>query len=467
MTKILTPVRRFFAHLNAKLNGFFYKDAYLFAICVATILLYVIGQPLLSLFVFSMAISVVLLCFRDFSLFMPLLITVMMPLRGFDVFSTPWAYVVLAPAVISLIAHFFIYPIEKFKLGKMFYPFVAISVALSLGGIFSPYASNYAVGLPISLTTGPMLLLIYLLFNNYFAPPENFDSKRYFALMLALLGVIITTQYFFHSFTYQIFYDSVYYCRDFMGWCNVNTSASIMLLCLPACCYLLSTQDKPALSLFCLLINYLSLLFIKSDVVICTIILFTPGLMIATYIRANKSVKNTLKYLYFLVAILAVLVACFILSKYTLSQLIDKFIKALFSDTGRTPLYVEGFNQFKKHPIFGVGQGFYDPNNPLFTTGVRLFNFHSVLVHVLATMGIVGFIAYLYYYVKRFRILMNNFSAFNLFLTFSFVMFQIYAFVDTSEFTIMPNMIIATLLILFVEIHNQPKKEKLPLTKKI
>jgi hypothetical protein len=81
----------------------------------------------------------------------------------------------------------------------------------------------------------------------------------------------------------------------------------------------------------------------------------------------------------------------------------------------------------------------------------------------MATMGVVGIIAYTYYFVNRYRILMHKFCAFNFFAFLSFTMMEIYGFIDTSEFNIMPLMVIVTILLIAVEKSNDKKKNLLPL----
>ena len=79
-----------------------------------------------------------------------------------------------------------------------------------------------------------------------------------------------------------------------------------------------------------------------------------------------------------------------------------------FGTSGRDVLYKEAIELFKAHPLFGVGRGYLGPNYKLNSVGV--YWFHSTVLQVAATMGIVGLAAYAYYYYVRFAILFKNFK---------------------------------------------------------
>ena len=93
-----------------------------------------------------------------------------------------------------------------------------------------------------------------------------------------------------------------------------------------------------------------------------------------------------------------------------------------------------------------------------------LYNFHSVFFHVLATMGIMGIVAYIFYYIARFKILMETNTCFSLFITITFIMFECYAFIDTAEFNAIPLMSTLTVMITIVELTNKKSNDQaLPL----
>ncbi|MBQ8426325.1 MAG: O-antigen ligase family protein, partial [Clostridia bacterium] len=139
-------------------------------------------------------------------------------------------------------------------------------------------------------------------------------------------------------------------------------------------------------------------------------------------------------------------------------------VKPFFSDSSRTKLYEEALNLFAKYPLFGSGLGYVE-SDTVSALSISLYNFHSVFFHVLATMGIVGIVAYIFYYIARFKILMKNYNCFSLFATIAFLMFECYAFIDTAEFNVIPLMSTVTVFITIVELTNKKSNdEPLPLT---
>ena len=447
-----------------KLNKFFYSNAYLFAIAIVTAVLFMINKPYLSLAIFSLTACIVLLFYGDFTPFMPILLLVMLPLNDINIFTTVWPYIILSPAILCLIFHFFLYPVKKFRLGKLFIPFCVITVALLLGGLGSIWAKNYLKNLIMSLSAGPLLLLIYLLFLNFINPPKNFDLKGYFATFLSLVGACIVIEYLWRNYLVELKLTPPNALG--LGWGNVNTAAAMLLFCIPACWYLFTKRQNLLFNVFLLLLLYSSLFIIDSQMTRAITIVFTPGLMIITCLKADTKTKKLLNVLYFLI-ILGTVCALYylVIANGGIKQLLVNIFDIITRDS-RDDLINDAIKEFLKHPILGVGQGYENPDLIGGTNMVVMFNFHCVFAHLLATTGIVGTLAYGYYYYSRCKILMDKYTTFNLFMAIGFTMIQIYSFVDAIEFTIMPLMMYLTIYLVVTELSNGKKESILPLKTK-
>ncbi len=465
MKNFLIQTRRSFTSVGNKLNKFFYSDVYLFAITIGTAILFMIDQPYLSLSLFSLTACLTLLFCGDFTPFIPVLLLVMLPLNDLDVFNTVWPYVILAPAICSLIFHFFLYPVEKFRLGKLFVPFCLITIALLLGGVGSIWTKNYVKNLIMALSAGPLLLLIYLLFLNYVRPPKNFNLKRYFFLLLSLIGACVILEY---SWRNALLEAGLKYKTAFgLGWGNVNTAAALFLIFIPCCWYLIISDDNFIFNLLLLVVLYSSLLIIDSQMTRGITLLFTPGFMIIAYLNATKKTKEKLKVIFFLIIIVCLFAVCyFVTINGGIKNLFATIVDMVLRDA-RDELIYRAFEEFAKYPIFGVGHGFEDLDLLGGTNMVVMFNFHCIFAHLLATTGIVGLLAYGYYYYKRYRILMGRYTVANIFMTLSFTMLQIYSFVDAIEFAIMPLMMYLTIFLVIAELLNRKEETPLPLIKKV
>jgi O-antigen ligase len=271
--------------------------------------------------------------------------------------------------------------------------------------------------------------------------------------LLTVLGVAVSLEIVLHR--YFCSFPDLIANHDDLGWNNVNGVGALLLLTIPACWYLITRNKHVVLSLLSIVIIYTGVFLTKSDGCIGTALVFIPVLALFSVFRGDNFHKNVLAKIFLVVLLIMVAIAGFALTKTSVKSVWDFLILKLSNDTNRTLLYKEALELFKAFPILGVGQGYYNPDGWLITSAVVAYNFHSTFFHVLATMGIVGVIVYIYYFVQRYRILMHNNSAFNLFMFFAFTMYEIYAMVDTGEFNVMPALLVVTLTIIFVEYINE------------
>ena len=141
-------------------------------------------------------------------------------------------------------------------------------------------------------------------------------------------------------------------------------------------------------------------------------------------------------------------------------KLISKFYSGLVSGSGRFDLFAEAAWLFSKYPFLGAGLGYVNPDKLYGVDSLHVYNFRSTLFQVGATMGIVGLLAYTYYFVERFNLFRNKKSVFNLFALIAFIVFEVYGMIDACEFTIMPQMLILTIMLVVVEKTNKRGNEK-------
>ena len=447
-------------NLKAKLNTFFDKSAmteffygpfYPVFVALFITLAFASNASLAGLLLVSLTASVVFLRFEDATPIIPLLFFVVLCFRDYNVMNGVLGYIFLAPALISFIARFFLYPIKKFRLGKLFLPLVGVSVALLLNGLLSD-VNNYTNGLVTAFTIGPVMIIIYLFFLNYVNPPKDFNLKKYLCYLLVILGLTCFTHLCIQSIHLNVIKDLEFITSE-LGWGNTNCAATLLLISIPACWYLI-TQVKNIIPLFIILvILHMGIILSGSDGVLAISLIFTPIIAFFTYL--NIDAKRRAIYLKIILTILFVLTvsALVIVCVYDFEYLLS-LLEPRFSDSSRTKLYQEALDLFSKYPIFGAGLGYQNPELPTLL-GVRLYNFHSVLFHVMGTMGIIGIIAYTFYYTERFKLLMKNYNTFTLFITMAFIMFECYAFIDTSEFNAIPLMSTITVLFTIVELTNK------------
>jgi O-antigen ligase len=138
-----------------------------------------------------------------------------------------------------------------------------------------------------------------------------------------------------------------------------------------------------------------------------------------------------------------------------------EFIITASNDNGRINIYLLSLELFSKFPIFGVGLGhsvaFLNAFDPIYNGF-----FHSTFFHSIASMGIIGLLAYVLLYLSRIKLLAKNNTSFGLFAMISFFTFAIYAMVENSEVNII--IVYITALFAVASVANNEKQEKpLPL----
>lgn len=445
--------------LNGKvffqITRFLYSAYYPIAASLWALACFVLNIQTAGLLVMIAAAGLVLVLIKDMSPIIPLFTGCILAIRDFSLLtSAPYivAYCLLGAC---FICHFIRFPFKYFYLGKLFFPLCLVSAALFLGGVLSSQGLNYYKnGLVSAFATGPLILVIYLLFLNGINAPENTDVKAYVSYAVIATTVCACIEVFFcylsqppHDFKWV---------RN-IGWGNFNTVGALTLMSIPLCCYFMVKTGKFT-ALFSVII------FMIATDILCTsdggtgISLFSLPFL-AVFVFCNLKTKHRKSFILFL-AISAIVVCVFVLLllfKFDIDEIIS-FITDRTNENGRHVLYEKAINIFKDNPILGIGQGFsdeqvYEPNST--------YNFHSTVFHILATMGIFGIIAYLVYYFFRFKILLGGRSPFNAFAYLSFIMFEAYGLIDVCEFNVVPLMSFMTLIILTAEISNIKGEEKI------
>lgn len=458
-SKLVTKLDKIFN--KDRLEKFFYGPYFPIYIALFVTLFFVMETAILGLFLVSITASIIFLRFKDATPIIPLLFFVVLIFRDYDVMGGFLPYLALAPAIISFILKFFIYPVKNFKPGKLFVPLILVCYALFLGGLFSPLG-DYLNGIPVMVTIGPVMLVIYLFFSAYICPPKNYDIKKYICFVLTILGLTATAHLAFYRLNMDV-YKNNSFVLWFLGWGNVNCAATLILLAVPSCWYLI-TQTKN-IGLFFILLGFLycGAILSNSAGVTAICLIFTPILAFFGYKKTSIYHRKAYIITILTITLILIIIAVYFAISYSFNELIIT-LKPFFSDSSRSKLYKKALSLFSEFPLFGVGLG-YIGSNFGDHTGILVYNFHSVLFHVMATMGIMGIVAYVFYYIARFKILMKSDSHSSLFLTIAFIMFECYAFIDTSEFNAIPLMSTLTVLITVVEITNKKSNgNPLPLT---
>lgn len=402
---------------------------------------------------FGLAVIVIIACYvfvtqKDMTPILPMLLSFIMLFRTLDTAYTTPLFIILAPAVVCILIRVFKYRSRPI-LGRLFFPLVAVSIALALGGIFSPYIENYLFGIASILALGPLLIIIYLFFINFLHPPKAVCLKTYFAKCFVIMVFFACVEFLFFFYHQAILKDTVFIINE-LGWANVNSIGTLILLALPLSFYLLTKTGK-VIRWFLMIIFLIAVAYLtNSSGAMFFGTISIPFLIIYTYYHIPDKIKPLCRCLFFALFI-ALFMALLILIIRDHTLIINFIVKAL-SDSGRSELYDEAIKLIKKFPVFGAGMGYYNDKFAHLFGNHKIFNFHSTFYHVFATMGGVGIIAYVYYYATRIKIFTLKITKYSTYAFISFILFGCYGMINPCEFMMMPVVMHVTMIMVIAEV---------------
>ena len=452
-----------FILLKSKLTDFFYSPFFLMLSCILALASYVLQFPYVTLGLFCAFACWLLLTGTDILPTAPMLFLALMQIRNVPDMGTTTAVIMFSCVAVCLVLHYFLYPPKKFFSLALTIPFILVSIAYFLGGLFSPYYLDIKRNILFNSTNGPVLFCIYFIYSTCVNPPKNIDLKKYFSLVLTLVGVVITAQLFINKYYFSVRYPDLF-IYTIIGIANVNGAGAILMLSIFSSFYLLATTDHLFKNLFSILVFFVGLYVAESYACLGACTILAP--IACVFAVKFQSIKNKkLLINVFCAGILFITVALLLIFvKYGFNYCVQEFLSKISNDHRRTPLFIEAVDLFVKYSIFGVSTAYAPPDS---TTEVLIaYNFHSVIFHTLATLGIFGTIAYAIFYIARFKVIMKFNDAYNVFSYFAFVAYFAQSCIDTNENTVVPCMIFIVVFLAIIELANKNFIQTLPLKNK-
>ncbi len=415
-----------FLSVREQISNFIYSNYYLVFVALIVLFFWTAGWIYAGFSALIIIGCYIFLTQRDMTPIIPLLLSVLFLVKDPSVFSSIWIYLTFIPVLGCLIAHFIMYPIKKIKLGKLFFPLLAVFIAYLLGGIGSSEIAFYSLGFVRIFGIGLTMLVIYFVLSQYICPDKHRDFKGYIFNTLLFICIIPCVQLLEVVYVYNRLPGDV----AAYGWGNSSAVGSLILIACPSCFYLMVKEKKIIPYFLALAFFIFTIITANHDSGIGILVIMLPVLAIFTYRYVSPEKKFLYTIFLYVGAIGTVLGIFFYLSSK--GDLLTVFTQRFLNDTGRTDLYLEAIKRFLIYPIFGNG-AYYPELYPVL--GFKdITVYHSVIFHPLATMGIVGFLAYGYLIFGRYRILMQKNTLFNFYAFYSATLFQIYAFIDCVEF---------------------------------
>ena len=405
--------------------------------------------------------SILLLFCRDIMVTtLPFMLTCVFLCKMYDSFST---FIKLWPVAIGfilvLIFHFIVYR-KKIVFGKLFWGILAVSIATTAGGLFAKGAFKNIDGSGIFyiVALGFGMLFIYILLSSHINTDKDYDIAEKFAYIMMLTGifaVFVVLQHYMTLFS-RFAKDPMSLINDprffYVQW--KNNISTFLMICMPFPFYLSFKKSHHSSTfhrywmgvlMFVALLLAQSrggMLFGSIEFVICII----------TIIFIDKQSRRKNLIAMFAMVLIAVV---FLLSA---SDLIAVYLQKMNVDSGevRWKLYKDAWENFKHHPIFGVGLCYSGNQAATWVPKTGAINWYqNSILQVLASFGVVGAIAYAFQFYCRIKVLLRCYTKFNYTVFLSYLGLGMMSLVNPGLFSPIPYLFILTMMFVIVEKKNE------------
>lgn len=442
------------------------RDVFDGAVFFAALLIVAFRWEVVGCLVFLGVIGVVLVFSDRLSdAFLPLILMTVFVTRCYDSFDVFIRYIPLYAVVLSCalfhLIYYSVYPAivrrAKPTFGPSFPGLIAVTVALTLGGIGSLSAAEYfrPINLYYVLCLGIMMPILYLVIK----PRADAEARDRFLRGLFLAGCLAA---------YAVL---IFYARDWasfrqayhaLSFQSSNNLATFLMIAMPVG-FLYSKQSRVLIVLPAL--QYVALLFCNSrgGTVLGTCEFFALLIFFCFY-RSDWFRRAIFIGYLILTIVLVVALLPKVLTFYRFDEKIENFAelsipqlmkKAFFEviDDGeaRVGLLGRSFEDFKSNPVFGVGLG-YTGNEDLYNPVKGAMNwYHMWLPQIWGSLGIVGILCFGYQLFLRARLAFTRREFPEVTLSLCYAGLLLMSQVNPGEFCPFPYAVIATVIFILLE----------------
>ncbi len=344
---------------------------------------------------------------------------------------------------------------RPFTKGKMFWGFVAITIGCLIGGI----AYHFSI-LPKFSIFGLCFLMYFIYFFciNFTTGLKVFLRRIFISFAIFALIQFLTLHIKSGDFVNSVLSRNI-------KWLNINfgfggqhiTVCALFFVFAMMCMYWAGFENKKYDYLYCLggFGFLIATYFTYGRIATFTGGIFTIISIIIIFVKSpNKKI--------FLISFGVIFagVALFAIFKWEkFWHLIERYVNMGFSGNGRQVLWPWCIERFKREPFFGIGFLTYGDPVPTVETDTLVLA-HNTFLQFLTSTGIIGSLFVGYFYIKKYRVLVNDFKKFDL---FTFLISMCIALVGMVDQCVTMDMFIVMTWIVFValaEISNKEINEK-------
>ncbi len=302
--------------------------------------------------------------------------------------------------------------------GKMFWPFLILTIVNLLGGVIGHF------NIFLTLIILCCFLLIYFLYWFYLNFTNN--CQKYFAWCAIFFALTITIEIYSSYAMTGNFIEAIINKAGRVGVGapysgSINCASIIMLLGVCSGFYLAAEEKKDYLYLLIVIAIDISIFFAYSR--IATFMAALISLIGLIYVI----VKSQNKKIYIIVSsvLLGIILLFGIIFWEKTLELFTYYLNIGFSLNGRDVLWEWCWEEFKKNLAFGIGFFTKDfaaveggiPGIPSYGSIATVYC-HNFFLHHFVCIGIVGTIFIIPFYIRKYQILLKKVTSYNLLVLF-------------------------------------------------
>ncbi|MDR1464182.1 MAG: O-antigen ligase family protein [Oscillospiraceae bacterium] len=389
---------------------------------------------------------VMVLCDDILATTAPFLLAASFLIKMHDSYATflPYWWLVFFPAG-GMIFHFWVYR-GKFERGQAFWPILAVSAAITLGGIGSISLKEYFSGVSVYhvIALGFGTLLAYVLLRSQIHDNHPYSLSSYFSHLMLTVGLFVC----FMIFQYYLEnWEAVRTEGTILAFQWRNNASSLLMLALPFPFYLAVKRPPFLLAGLLMFLGLLltgsrgGLLFGGIEMVMCLFLLFL----------ADK--KRRVVYLIFTGLLVAVAVAFSGALYGFFGETVNRLILGISRGDKevRVGLFRRALEDFRRHPLFGTGLGYMGNRDVHLSAKFALCWYHCEPLQILASLGLAGAAAYLFQLVVRLRILLRRRTIFHITLFVAYAGIEMMSLVNPGVFAPIPYLLVVTMFLVVAE----------------
>lgn len=450
-----------------KINDFLRKPAYILLLMLLVAVSFGLKAELVTYSVFAVLVAYICLCSEDLLPMMPILAcayvvpsTANNPGKSTEsVFSGGTGLYVAGVAVVLVLALIYRIVRDRKKLfrknGMLLSGLIVLTVAYMISGIGSKgYLDVAWKNIPYGLIQGLALLLPYWLFSG--GVDWERSPRHYFPWIGAGMGFLLVAELICVYISQGVISNGVIdRTLIYTGWGMYNNLGNLLGMMIPFAFWLgIHYQKNWAGYLMGFLFLAGVLLSCSRSAMIFAVLCFCACCL---WVPVGKQRKRNLLIFAGLMVVSVGLIVLFFDQIYSFYENILDDAHELGS---RFDIYKQGFNEFKKSPIFGTT--FYPADGLSYNwastdiTSLMPPRWHNTVIQQLASAGLVGLLSYGFHRIQTFRMIKHRRSRQQVLMIFSALVLLLGSLTDTHFFNVGPGMFYAMLLV-WLEKKEEPQ----------